>query len=90
MTPPAVVDVEAAMEELRAVAARRREHLVEADGLYQRQVELCVELRERVDPPMLLKDIAAAIGGKGGTVVGVDAAIRKWHEQQGDGARRGR
>ena len=62
-----------ALGELQDVASRRTSAQNEADELYVRQVELYVELRE-FDPPVLLREIAAAAGAK---VVAVDAAITK-------------
>ena len=69
---------EEVLAELAAVAARRAASQADVDALYVRQVELYVECHERVDPPVLMKDIAEAAGG---TLVGVSAAIKKHKER---------
>ena len=83
----AVRSREDAIAELRDVVTRRAAAQDEADALYVRQVELYVECHERVDPPVLMKDIAliineAAPGFPGGTLVAVSAAIKKLRDKQ--------
>ena len=66
-----------ALAELRQVAEHRAVVLEEADRDYKRMVELYVELRERCDPPVQVKDIAKVVddaGSPGGSVVAVSAA----------------
>lgn len=79
-TPNKPPTFEAAMEELRDVAARRAEAQAEAKRLYERQLELFVAVREGYDVQAKFREIADAVKG---TVVGVDAAMRKIGEKRG-------
>lgn len=62
------------LAEIHDVAIKRGAAKEEEKALYARQVELYVEAREALDPPLKLKEIADAAGA---TVVAVDAAIAK-------------
>jgi len=72
--------MEDALAEVAEVAALRRERIGEANELYERQLDLMVELREGFEVQAKYREIAAAIEG---TVVGVDAALRKVGEKRG-------
>ncbi len=60
---PATRTMEDALAEVAEVAALRRERIGEANELYERQLDLMVELREGFEVQAKYREIAAAIEG---------------------------